>query len=193
MGVPGGISAAESPNPAPLQEKGARVTTSHHTPDPDPGPYPALLPLPFATPWEYELHFPRDPRGPGIARATIRSVLLAHGLDELRDRAELLTSELATNAVRYSRGPATVRLRWANPVLRVSITDTCPDFPDRGAAAEPWDAERGRGLLILDLFADAWGGCRLDRGLFGPGGKSIWFDLTFGDTEPPPVPAVMAA
>ncbi len=33
--------------------------------------------------WEYRLHIPRDPRAPGIARDTLRSVLTRHGLPQL--------------------------------------------------------------------------------------------------------------
>jgi anti-sigma regulatory factor (Ser/Thr protein kinase) len=108
-------------------------------------------PIPFNEPWEYELRFPRDPRGPRVARTTLRAVLAAHGLPELGGRAELLTSELATNSVRYSERAASVRLRWLHPVLRVSVSDTSPEFP---APHEPAaDGERGRGLLILDVLA----------------------------------------
>ncbi|WP_308401050.1 ATP-binding protein [Streptomyces sp. AC512_CC834] len=147
---------------------------------------PALgpAPIPFNEPWEYELHFPRDPRGPAVARTTLKAVLGAHGLGEFTDRAELLASELTTNAVRYSLGPATVRLCWTNPVLRVSVTDTCPLVPVPFASAGP-DVERGRGLLILDLLADDWGGCRLGESVFGVGGKSIWFELVLGDGDRP--------
>ncbi|WP_240137254.1 ATP-binding protein [Streptomyces sp. MUM 178J] len=145
----------------------------------------APAPIPFADPWEYELHFPRDPRGPAIARTTLRAVLTAHRLHELTDRAELLTGELAANAVCYSSGPASVRLRWTLPVLRVSVMDTSPEFPVPLIPEGP-DAERGRGLLILDLLADAWGGCRVGEALLGVGGKSIWFELVHGDDGPPP-------
>ncbi|WP_320782480.1 ATP-binding protein [Streptomyces sp. CRN 30] len=149
--------------------------------------------IPFTDPWEYELHFPRDARGPAVARTTLKAVLRAHGLGEFTDRAQLLTSELATNAVRYSLGPATVRLRWTMPVLRVSVTDTCPLVPVPPAPSVP-DAERGRGLLILDLLADDWGGLRLDGSVFGAGGKSVWFELVLGGAGPvSPGPATLAA
>jgi anti-sigma regulatory factor (Ser/Thr protein kinase) len=158
--------------------------------EPEPEPehrrtIPRPAPIPFADPWEYELHFPRDPRGPAIARTTLKAVLTAHGLSELTDRAELLASELATNAVRYSTGPATVRLLWTHPVLRVSVTDTCSEFPVPLPPSGP-GAEQGRGLLILDLLADAWGGLCLDHSLFEVGGKSIWFELVLRDGPPPP-------
>lgn len=53
-------------------------------------------------------------------------------------------------------------------------------------AQQEADAERGRGLLILDLLADAWGGFSLGESLFGVGGKTIWFDLVLGGGDPPP-------
>ncbi|MEU9111817.1 ATP-binding protein [Streptomyces sp. NPDC048483] len=152
--------------------------------DPDFAP----IPLAFAEPWEYELAFPRDPRGPGIARTTLRAVLTAHRLDELADRAELLTSELATNSIRHAKGPASVRLRWTHPVLRVSVTDTSPYLPLFLAPPTP-EAEDGRGLFILDLVSDEWGGCALGDSLLGPGGKTVWFELAVHPAPPPSLAA----
>ncbi|NBM21125.1 ATP-binding protein, partial [Streptomyces sp. GC420] len=130
---------------------------AHAQPNTEPHPHPNPHPIPFADPWEYELRFPGDPRGPAIVRATLKAVLAAHGLHDLADRGELLVSELATNAVRHARGYAAVHLRWTRPVLRVSVTDASPELPSRPAAAGCPDAEGGRGLLILDLLADDWG------------------------------------
>lgn len=157
-------------------------------------PHPPLLP--FAAPWQYELHFPCDPRGPGIARVTLRAILDAHGLLELTDRAELLTSELATNSVRYSKGPASVRLQWLHPVLRVSVWDMSPDLPPALPGSlgvrPPWpevDADGGRGLLILDAVADRWGGCAIGEGPYGRGGKTLWFELALSTSPPGGGPA----
>ncbi|MBQ0984539.1 ATP-binding protein [Streptomyces sp. F63] len=115
-------------------------------------------------------------------------MLTAHHLGELADRAELLTSELTTNAVRYSKGPAAVLLRWAAPILRVSVSDPCPEFPAPRVPVGPVaaDAERGRGLLILDLLADAWGDCCAEEPALGSVGKSIWFELILGAGPPSP-------
>lgn len=141
-------------------------------------------PIAFREPWDYELCFPRDPRGPRIARVTLRAVLGAHGLQELAERAELLASELTTNAVCHTVGPASVRLHWRHPALRVSVWDTSstqrPRRLDTHASSPhptPDELTGGRGLLLLDLFADQWGVRPLDEGPWEPGGKTVWFEL----------------
>ncbi|MCX5367797.1 ATP-binding protein [Streptomyces sp. NBC_00103] len=164
------------------------VLSTHADDDPELPLHPR--PLPFTAPWSYELHFPCDPRAPGIARLTLRAVLTAHGLAELVDRAVVLTSELATNSVRHTMGPAFVRLHWLNPVLRVSVWDMGPDLPSLPPPrAVPADAYSGRGLLILDLLADRWGGCGTGEGPYGPAGKTIWFELALPPGPPPALAA----
>lgn len=157
-------------------------------PNPDPNPHPT--PIPFTEPWQYELSFPCDPRSPRIARTTLRAVLAAHGLAELSYRAELLASELATNSVRHTKGPAAVRLHWLFPVLRVSVWDMSPDLPEPRCPRA--DGDNGRGLVILDLVADRWGGVAIGEGPYGPGGKTIWFELVL-NSEPPPSPETAAS
>ncbi|MGW5694759.1 ATP-binding protein [Streptomyces asiaticus] len=153
-------------------------------------PFPP--PLLFTESWEYELRFPRDPRGPGVVRATLRAVLTAHGLRELVERAALLTSELTTNSVRYSDNHASVRLLWLHPVLRVSVSDTNPELPDplkASADSASTELENRRGLFILDILADRWGGCAIGEEPFGLGGKTLWFELSWGGPPQPPAPA----
>ncbi|MFJ5227099.1 ATP-binding protein [Streptomyces sp. NPDC088400] len=160
------------------------------TPQPNPAVIPDLAPdvnahpapTPFTDPWQYELHFPRAPR---VARTTLRAVLAAHGQAELAYRAELLASELTTNSVRHTKGPASIRLHWLFPVLRVSVWDMSPDLPEpRHLRQMRQDADSGRGLVILDLGADRWGGCAIGEGPYGPGGKTIWFELALGGGPP---------
>ncbi|GGO35025.1 ATP-binding protein [Streptomyces lasiicapitis] len=146
--------------------------------------------------WTYALHLPHDPRSPRIARATLRTVLSAHGLSVLNDVAELLTSELVTNAYRHSRGPAALRLRELDGGrgLRVTVWDTDAHIPppfDRGergrcGALRPvpptpaGEADGGRGLFLVCHYAHAWGGYLLGDDLFGRGGKLLWFELGAG-------------
>lgn len=160
--------------------------SSVHPDEPFPDSGSALAPLPFTDPWTYELHFPRDPRSPGIARLTLRAILATHHLTELADRAELLTTELATNSVRHTKGPASVRLRWLCPVLRVSVWDTSPDLPSL-APPSPVSTHVGGGwgLVILEAVADRWGGCAIEESVFGPGGKTVWFELALPQVPPP--------
>ncbi|MEV8309848.1 ATP-binding protein [Streptomyces flavidovirens] len=150
-------------------------------------------PIPFDQPWQYELSFPCDPRSARIARTTLRAVLTAHHLAELSYRAELLTSELATNSVRHTKGPAAVRLHWLHPVLRVSVWDMSPDLPKPQRKGVSVYDEDGRGLAILELVADRWGGCAIGEGPYGQGGKTIWFELAIATGPPPPGPPLPPA
>ncbi|MCQ0023391.1 ATP-binding protein [Streptomyces somaliensis DSM 40738] len=132
-------------------------------------------------PWAYTLQLPQDPRGPGIARRTVRTVLAAYGMQALTAVAELVTSELVTNAYLYSDAPYSLRLDATGPGrLRVSVRDGNPYIPApfRGgtaASAEDGD-ERGRGLRLVELCADDFGARPLgDGGPFGEGGgKLLW-------------------
>jgi anti-sigma regulatory factor (Ser/Thr protein kinase) len=147
-------------------------------------------------PWAYTLDLPRDPRAPGIARATLRAVLAAHGLGRLAPTAELLVSELLTNAHRHTSGPYALRIRSVGPGrLRVAVWDADsrlpPGFGDGGAlAAVPAeDDEGGRGLQLVRALADAWGGYPLRA---GHGGKLLWAECVpatvsslFSPSDPP--------
>lgn len=55
--------------------------------------------------WVYALRLPHDPRAARVARMTVRATLNGHGMHEVVDVVELLTSELVTNAYRHTRGP----------------------------------------------------------------------------------------
>lgn len=137
--------------------------------------------------WSYALHLPYDPRAARIARRTLRAVLSEHGMAELTDSAELLTSELVTNAYRHSDGPAALRLRALDGGrLRLSVWDTNPHIPppfDRGSGSSrptvvvPAAAESGRGLFLVCHYAQDWGSWPLDDDLFGQGGKLLWCEL----------------
>jgi len=81
-------------------------------------------------PWSYTLQLPHDPRAPGIARATLRSVLAAHDMAQLTVTAELLASELLTNAHLHTKGPYALRILSSEPDrLRVAVWDNDPRVP----------------------------------------------------------------
>ncbi|MEU3616819.1 ATP-binding protein [Streptomyces sp. NPDC006872] len=137
--------------------------------------------------WAYTLQLPHDPRAARIARVTLRAVLAGHGMSQLRDSAELLATELVTNAYRHSTGPATLRLRGlGRGRLRVSVWDANPHIPPPfGKRSGPRrlpvpadvDAEAGRGLFLVCHYAETWGGYPLGGGLSGGGGKLLWCEI----------------
>ncbi|MCH0541798.1 ATP-binding protein [Streptomyces sp. MUM 203J] len=155
--------------------------------------------------WSYLLQLPHNPLAPRVARVTLRAVLAGHGMSDRVEVAELLASELVTNAYRYSGGPATMRLRrMEDDWLRISVWDTNPSIPapfDRPAThlhAVPTptatDDLGGRGLLLVRGYADDWGAHPLGDDLFGRGGKLLWCELapqdqppTINTTEPTPL------
>ncbi|GAA4819950.1 ATP-binding protein [Streptomyces ziwulingensis] len=137
--------------------------------------------MPENGPWEYSLHIPNDARAVTVCRRTLRLILTVHGLINLVDVAELLAAELVSNAVRHTRGPAALWVRWSeNGVLRIGAWDADPSPPepplplDRGV-----DAEDGRGLDLVRACADGWGWHSLGRG--NERGKYIWCELRGGE------------
>lgn len=132
--------------------------------------------------WEYTLHVPHDARAVGIARATLRAVLVRHGLSRLLDPALLLAGELLTNAYLHSRGPASLRLQRKGGVLRLGVWDSDPTPPEPAGPAAPaaHAAENGRGLHLVRACADDWGWFLLGDDIFGARGKYVWCDLGLG-------------
>ncbi|WP_329217286.1 ATP-binding protein [Streptomyces sp. NBC_01485] len=137
--------------------------------------------------WAYVLQLPHDPRGARIARVTLRAVLAGHGMVQLQDSAELLATELVTNAYRHSTGPATLRLRGlGRSRLRVSVWDANPHIPppfDKRSgsihlpASASVEAEGGRGLFLVCHYAETWGGYPLGGSPSGGGGKLLWCEV----------------
>ncbi|MCX2926356.1 ATP-binding protein [Streptomyces sp. NEAU-W12] len=125
------------------------------------------------TPWEYTLYIPNDLRAVTVSRRTLRLILTMHGLIRLVDTAELLATELVSNAVRHTKGPAALRVSWSVGVLRIGAWDTDPEPP--GEPASFAGAEAGRGIALVRACADLWGW----KPLAGDGnrGKYVWCDL----------------
>ncbi len=93
----------------------------------------------------------------------------------LADTAELLVSELVTNAVRYADAPIGLRL-MLDEVLRVEVADPLPDPPRQRRAART--DEGGRGLELVHSLADNWG-TRVEGE-----GKVVWFEQSLPMSPP---------
>ncbi|MFE9934837.1 ATP-binding protein [Streptomyces hirsutus] len=137
---------------------------------------PESEPIDSTPPWEYTLHIPNDLRAVTVSRRTLRLILTMHGLIGLVDTAELLATELVSNAVRHTKGPAALRVRWSAGVLRIGAWDADPEPPGPpGMPESPAEAEEGRGLALVRACADLWGWQPLARE--GSRGKYVWCDL----------------
>ncbi|MBO4205145.1 SpoIIE family protein phosphatase [Micromonospora echinofusca] len=124
------------------------------------------------------VRLPADRRTPAAARAIVRSVLAEAGLEELLNEALLLTTELSTNAVEHARTELDIEVVADATGLTVTVSDFATGHreeltagprnvsPDIGEVSE-----RGRGLLLVDHFANSWGTTHL------PSGKGVWFHL----------------
>jgi hypothetical protein len=97
-----------------------------------------------------------------------------HGLIRLTDTAELLATELVSDAVRHTKGPAALRVRWTAGVLRIGAWDADPEPPEPPGELGAL-GEEGRGLALVRACADLWGWQPLAR--HGNRGKYVWCEL----------------
>ncbi|WP_063016395.1 ATP-binding protein [Nocardia nova] len=110
-----------------------------------------------------------DPITPARARAQVRE-LLASTACVAADDAILVFDELASNALRHGQGPRRCRisLHEDRSLLRIEVDDTGHGNPRPRAP----DHTGGRGMILIDLLATAWGCTRF------PEHKTVWATLT---------------
>jgi serine phosphatase RsbU (regulator of sigma subunit)/anti-sigma regulatory factor (Ser/Thr protein kinase) len=102
------------------------------------------------------------------ARSLIKRPLRRWGLAELQPIAELLVSELVTNAVRYAQGKIGLRLILEGGLV-CEVLDDSAALPRLRHPDE--DDERGRGLQVVSQVAQRWGARRSQSG------KVVWCEL----------------
>lgn len=127
--------------------------------------------------WEYTLYIPHDPRAVAISRRTLTDILTTHHVPTLIEPAQLLASELLTNALRHTTGPAALKLRHSGPSFRIGAWDTDPTPPTESLSASD-DDETGRGLRLVHAYADDWGWFQINGPQSRGGqGKYVWCEL----------------
>ncbi|WP_053848547.1 ATP-binding protein [Streptomyces sp. NRRL B-24085] len=84
--------------------------------------------------------------------------------------AELLVSELITNAIRHGTGPPLIRLSCNGRLLRIAVSDDCDRWPCMRASSSTEPG--GFGLQLLERLAHRWG--------VTPGhpGKTVWAEIS---------------
>ncbi|NJQ02535.1 ATP-binding protein [Streptomyces zingiberis] len=140
----------------------------------------------------YTLQAPNIPETAKVARDLLTGLLTVTGHAPLVEVARLLVSEVVANVHLHTEvGRLTLEATVRGERVRVSVRDDdlsgvpwmrTPPGDGAGGTGEPAEppgagaeSEHGRGLLLVQACADAWGtewhgGCP-------PRGKSVWFEL----------------
>jgi anti-sigma regulatory factor (Ser/Thr protein kinase) len=118
--------------------------------------------------WRAVVDLPATPDAPAAARAVVGSVLHVWGLAEISPDAQLVISEMVTNAYRHAPGTDSFELELARLTdgVRISLADGSSIRPIVRELAN--DAPSGRGMHIVEVLVSEWGA--EDH----HGGKRIW-------------------
>jgi len=125
---------------------------------------------------------PASRRSAGTARQVVAATVDAWGLGALGADAQLVVSELVSNALLHAPGAETHELQIVRhgTGIRLSVADGS----STGPALRPPDDGRpgGRGLRIVEALTTAWGHEPQ------PDGKRVWADLDepYEPGAPPP-------
>ncbi len=128
----------------------------------------------------FTMRFTSTPRGARLARRLVSHRLDAWGhpyASPVNETVTLICAELTANAVLHGHVPGRdfhLSLTEAEDgVVRIEVTDTRTERRPATGTPGP-DAESGRGLLLVDALADAWG---VTPRTAGPG-KTVWANVS---------------
>ncbi len=124
--------------------------------------------------WRFEV----DPHAPGRARAHVRDLCRRWGLEgEVREAAEIVITELVTNAVEHATSPSVVEVERHGDSFRLAVRDydtgvAGHDVPEATSwQAPPTSSPRGRGLAMVAAVSHTWGVLRHSDG------KTVWAEM----------------
>jgi anti-sigma regulatory factor (Ser/Thr protein kinase) len=126
-----------------------------------------------------DVDVPCGSEAPAFARRLVRDQLGAGAARVVRAEAELIVSELVTNAVVHGVGAVRLRLAIDDDVV-------CGEVIDEGTGFEVEVRERsanqvsGRGLWLVASLARRWG--------IHSGSSHVWFELALRPATPTPTP-----
>ncbi|MFP5376184.1 MAG: ATP-binding protein [Acidimicrobiia bacterium] len=107
--------------------------------------------------------------GEAVRRFVQRQVEADSVSDETQFLAQLLATELVTNAVRHARTSVELGVARRRDRIRIEARDGSRKLPVRPEAEAP---TRHRGMLLIEDLADRWG-VDLEDG----GSKVVWLEL----------------
>jgi anti-sigma regulatory factor (Ser/Thr protein kinase) len=105
-----------------------------------------------------ELTLASLPSAPSTGRLLVQRYLKAWSMEHMIDKAQLVMSELLTNAVKASVEFTTIQIRLVvrgGTLLIIEVRDCNPEPPIQKDVTS--DNESGRGLMIVDALSERWG------------------------------------
>ncbi|WP_308048824.1 ATP-binding protein [Streptomyces sp. TRM72054] len=133
----------------------------------------AAGPLGSAAERRFRFELAAHPGSPAQARRLTRTRLTGWAVcEDTCDTAELVVSELVTNAILHTASDAVVcELHDGDDVVRIAVRDQgCAAGDPHPSSGRP-EEEQGRGLLLVDALAHAWGAQEHGPGLL------VWAEL----------------
>ncbi|NJC72733.1 ATP-binding protein [Planosporangium thailandense] len=112
-----------------------------------------------------------------VAACEAWGVNAAAGLEQVANRAELVVTELVSNAIIHAKTELEVVVALREPFLHISVADGSP-APPRLLSPDAPDTIGGRGLILVETLTTKWGY------LPTRDGKVVWTMMRLG---PPPV------
>lgn len=154
----------------PSEDDDVTLLVAHRPPTESAGQAPGAP----APPPDEEIRLPASPEAAAHARQWITESLTQRGRGDLADLAQLLTSELVTNAILHAETELTLTLTRPDGGLCVAVSDEDFELPSLGAL-DP-EASGGRGMQLVDDLSSNWGV------YVRPAGKTVWFELAQDST-----------
>jgi len=130
------------------------------------------LPARSASSTSASTDLPPEPASARRARRFVTAALDAFGAQAPVSTAELLVSELVTNAVVHGRSDVRVTVEANDGTIRISVYDDSRDLPTL-RVPHPFD-ESGRGMYLVEHLAERWG---VEQ---SASGKCVWVELPTG-------------
>lgn len=103
------------------------------------------------------------------ARELLRKALGEWGLSAIHEDAELVVTELVTNAVIHGGSTFRLQLSRTAAALRIEVVDDGAGTPEPRPQDD--EAEGGRGIMLVDAMSSSWGVEDV------PQGKLVWAEI----------------
>ena len=119
---------------------------------------------------QMDFELPANEDAPGLARKAVRELAGTTMSPDDCWRAELIVTELVTNAVLYGPGgPVSVALDLGGNVVHGQVADPGHGIRRRQIVNGRSSGDGGRGLFLVDLLSDGWG--------LSDGDSRVWFEV----------------